>query len=437
MGELQSASVTLAEIIAYIKQTAQTGCLHVRTPDPATGPTAPAALLFAQGRLLDARRDDESGDDLVYRLLGNRAAGYSFERLAADALPTTRSISRLQELLVLAAIGVLEEEDTAPPSAQQAAAFTAATNAPSAPAAVPAPVAPPPPATRRPPRPFRRRNGIPLPPGTPLEIDLPAGSGLMPILDRLEREEVSGYVTWFSDTAEGLLLLYQGQVIDAHWAEVHTPTTLADGHAVRHFAAAALADRGVDRPVAVYQLDPDFVWSYSALAYGAPQSSMQDMDHVRLPALLERLAAAGQTGCVKVVAGHQAAYLFLCNGRTLGEFRALPDGLESAPGRALTLVRQPGSLVDLYSAPSPAELLALNAAAWPVERVADELRRTAVAVLGVKAGQVLTLINGAGSDPRALHHACERAKKATRVFIGPDKHAELSRRMDHLLAHLQ
>ncbi|MDQ2808954.1 MAG: DUF4388 domain-containing protein [Chloroflexota bacterium] len=437
MGELQSASVTLAEIIAYIKQTEQTGCLHVRLPAPAADAGSPATLVFAQGRLLDARQDDESGDDLVYRLLGNRTATYAFDRLSADALPATRSISRLQELLVLATIGVLAEEDAAPPSAQQTQAFTAALDAPDAPAATRAPAAPALPPTLRPPRPFRRRNMIPLPPGDLLEIDVPVGGGLIPILDRLERDEVSGYVTWFSDTAEGLLLLYLGQVIDAHWAEVHTPTTLADGHAVRHFAAAALAERDADRAVAVYRLDPDFVWSYSALAYSAPRSSMQGMDHVRLPALLARLTAEGQTGCVKVVAGNQAAYLFLGGGRPLGEFRALPDGLESAPGRAMTLVNQPGSLVDLYSAPSPAELLALNAAAWPVERVADELRRTAVAVLGVKAGQVLTLINGAGSDPRALTAACERAKKATRVFIGPDKHAELSRRMDRLLAHLQ
>jgi hypothetical protein len=50
---------------------------------------------------------------------------------------------------------------------------------------------------------------------------------------------------------------------------------------------------------------------------------------------------------------------------------------------------------------------------------------------------VLTLITNAGTDPAALQAACARAKQVTRVFIGPDKHAELSRRMDRLLAHLQ
>ena len=72
-----------------------------------------------------------------------------------------------------------------------------------------------------------------------------------------------------------------------------------------------------------------------------------------------------------------------------------------------------------------------------VRTVIDELRRTARDVLGNKAGQVLTLITNAGSDPGALHAACARAKQVTRVFIGPEKHAELSRRLDRLLAHLQ
>lgn len=429
MGELHSASVTLAEILAYIKQTRQTGRLNVRTREIPTTASAPAALTFDQGHLVDARSGDEQGDDLVYRLLSSRDATYSFDRMSPDALPSERTISRVQELLVLAAIGVLSEEDTGAPSDRQSEAFEAAARPP---AAVPAP----PPATeRRHPRPFKRRNMIPLPHGEPayLEMELPAD--FVRLLDLLERDQLSGYVTWFSEGAEGLLLLYQGQVIDAFWAEVQSPATYAERHAVRRFAAA-LGAAGQPH-VEVYTLSPDFIWSYSSLAYGAYQPSEQGLEHVHLSTLLERLAQAGHTGCIKVVAGTQAAYLFLCHGRVLGEFRALPESLEPASGRAAALTAQPGSLVDIYTSPTPSELLALNAAVWPIERVVQELRRTAQDVLGTKAGQVLNLLTNADSDPQALRSACERAKKATRVFIGPDKHEELSRRMDRLLAHLQ
>jgi hypothetical protein len=116
MGELRSASVTLAEIIAYLQQPRQTGRLPVRIQGPAGTAEGPAALIFETGHLVDARNAAESGDDLVYRLLGQREATYSFDRLSADQLPQERTITRVQELLMLAATPLLPEdvsEDTA------------------------------------------------------------------------------------------------------------------------------------------------------------------------------------------------------------------------------------------------------------------------------------------------------------------------------------
>ena len=74
MGELRSGSVSLAEIIAYIKQTSQTGRLTIRNDST---PEVPALLTFEAGHLVDARCDGEVGDDLVYRLLGVRGGAYT------------------------------------------------------------------------------------------------------------------------------------------------------------------------------------------------------------------------------------------------------------------------------------------------------------------------------------------------------------------------
>src|SRR5690349_4196790 len=134
MGELRSGSVSLAEIIAYVKQTNQTGRLTIRSEQNGDPPTM---LAFEAGHLIDAQRDEESGDDLVYQLLGHRGAVYTFEHTADLPPAGARSIARWQELLILAAIGALSEEDAAP----AAPAF------PEAPAGNNAPhVAPPPPA---------------------------------------------------------------------------------------------------------------------------------------------------------------------------------------------------------------------------------------------------------------------------------------------------
>jgi hypothetical protein len=276
---------------------------------------------------------------------------------------------------------------------------------------------------------------IPLPVGAPsYTVDTLPGD-FVGFLDGLERERLSGYVTWVSEGAEGLLLLYQGQVIDAFWAEAQLPATFAEQQAMRRFAAATGAEG--ERHIEVHTLNPAFVHSYSSLAYGANRPQEQALDGGRLREVLARLTARRHTGCLKVVAGNQAAYLFLSHGRLLGEYRALPGALEEAPGRAGHLASQPGSLVDVYTAPPPADLLALNAAAWPTSRVLAELRRAIQEVLGPKAGPALNALAKAGMEPRALKAAAGRDKQVTREFIGPDKYAELSGRIDRLLAHLQ
>ena len=329
MGELRGASVTLAEILAYIKQTRRAGRLLIRADAGAD----PARLFFEDGRLIDARQGAEAGDDVVYRLLGRRDASYTFDRLPASALPTERSVSPMQEMLVLAAIGALAAPEPEPPPVTTPAPVTA-----SAPAA--APVATIAPARRRgrhcagrradrhdpcaapPGAPVPAPQRHPLPPGAPAFADRPLPADFSRLLNLLERDQLSGYVTWFSDGAEGLLLLYYGQVIDAFWAEAQAPATFAEKLAVRRFAAAV--DTAGERHVEVYRLDPDFVWSYSSLAYGAYRSGDQGMDRVQFAPLIDRLERSGHTGCVKVVVNSHAVYVFFCRGRALGEFRALP-----------------------------------------------------------------------------------------------------------------
>ncbi len=484
MGELRSASVTLAEILAYIKQTRQTGRLQIRVAS-ADSAAVPAALTFETGHLVDARRGPESGDDLVYRLVAEHEASFRFDHLPADQLPTDRSISHVQELLLLAALGLLTEEDQQPadaapavdappveapaavpdpdpePAPERTPVLVAAAidaPAPPEPAAVPPAVAPlpadPPPAPPprvappaavpaeppapplpRPARPFRRHNSVPLPPGSTVQtVDVPTG-GFDGFLGTLERRGLSGYVVWRDENAEGLLVLYEGRVIEAFWAEGTSPRVYASDHALRRLAAAA--GTFGRREIEIHKLDAPFVHSYSSIAYGAHHTAHLSLEHVDLPALVKQLGAAAHTGCVKVVAGDEAVYLFLHEGRLLGEFAALPDRLEPARGRSLRLVSAPGSLVDVYTAPPPAELLGLTAGAWPPARVAAELNQAAREVLGTRAGPVISALAAAGTDPQALHAACARAKHITRVFIGPDQHAELSRRLDGLLAHLQ
>jgi hypothetical protein len=492
MGELRSGSVSLAEIIAYIKQTSQTGRLTIRNDST---PEVPALLTFEAGHLVDARCDGEVGDDLVYRLLGVRGGAYTFEHTPGAIVPE-RSIARWQELLILAAIGVLSEDDAAPDEADEPEPPAApAQPAPPAPAAAPVPVmgppptamptppaampAPPapaaPPPTRpdpaspaggkatlilplpplRPPtaadagvgaappvaRPPRRvppfRNPVPLPRTAPVPTGLDApGTDFLALLERLEGERFSGYLAWDPPTAAGRLIFAGGRVVEAQWTEV-SGGVFDSEYAMGRFTNAALTDPQTARNIMAYPLDPNFVWSYSALAGGLDRPQDRSRRGIPWSMLLERTATYRLTGTVQVTAEGATAFAFFCQGRLLGEYEPRDGVLSEAAGRPAVLCAIPNSQMDVFTARERADLPSLNHVAWPVERVAAALGQTALAVLGPRANQIVKLIDGARHDPQALRAACTRARQVTRIFIGAEEYEELGRRMDQLLAHLR
>lgn len=479
MGELRSGSVSLAEIIAYIKQTSQTGRLTIRNDST---PEMPALLTFEAGHLVDARCDGEVGDDLVYRLLGVRGGAYTFEHSPNGAKPVERTIARWQELLILGAIGVLSEDDTAPSPAEEPVAPTpapmpapaprpapppappVATAAPPTPVPVPAggkttlilplpvlltplpghaPAAGPPgpipaevvrPAPRRVP-PFRNPVPPPRPAPVPTGLD-PAGPDFLALLERLEGERFSGYLAWDGPGAAGRLIVVGGRIIEGQWAEASGG--IYDGEAAMgRFTQAALSEPQAARAMGAYPLDPNFVWSYSALAGGLDRPQDRNRRGVPWSMLTERTATYRLTGTVQATAEGATAFAFFCQGRLLGEFEPREGVLIESPGRPALLCAIPTSQVDVFTARERADLPALNHVAWPVERVADALGQAALTVLGPRANQIVKLIDGARHDPQALRAACTRARQVTRIFIGAEEYEELGQRMDQLLAHLR
>jgi hypothetical protein len=203
------------------------------------------------------------------------------------------------------------------------------------------------------------------------------------------------------------------------------------------FTNFALDEPQAARAILAYPLDPNFVWSYSALAGGLDRPQDRDRRGVPWSMLTERTATYRLTGTVQATAEGATAFAFFCQGRLLGEFEPREGVLVESPGRPAFLCAIPNSQVDVFTARERADLPALNHMAWPVERVADALGQTALSVLGPRANQIVKLIDGARNDPQALRAACTRARQVTRIFIGTEEYEELGRRMDQLLAHLR
>jgi hypothetical protein len=304
---------------------------------------------------------------------------------------------------------------------------------------VPGAASPPPapPAMRPIPRhlpPFR--NPVPLPRPAPVAtgLDMP-GTDFLALLERLEEERFSGYLAWDPPTAAGRLVFIGGRVIEAQWTEANGG--IFDGEAAMGRFTNAALNEPTARAIQAYPLDPNFVWSYSAVAGGLDRPQDRNRRGIPWSMLLERTATYRLTGTVQVTAEGATAFAFFCQGRLLGEYEPRNGVLIEAPGRPAGLCAGPTSQMDVYTAQERADLPALNHIAWPVERVAAALGQAALAVLGPRANQIVKLIDGARHDPQALRAACTRARQVTRIFIGAEEYEELGRRMDQLLAHLR
>jgi hypothetical protein len=252
-------------------------------------------------------------------------------------------------------------------------------------------------------------------------------------VDRLEQEHFSGYLSWVGEAAAGRLLLLQGLIIEAQWAD--GTGAVEQEPALRRVLAAAPGGGGGS--LTAHALDSSFVWSYSALRAGHDRPQDRNLSNVQWPVLLARALERRLTGVVQVTAGDEQAFLFLYQGRGLGEYRPAGFWLEAAPGAGGALCGRAGSRVDVFTAREPGELETLNYVLWPVERVAAALGQEALAVLGPRGQQVVKLLAGAGADAQALRAACARARQVTRIFIGVEEYEQLGRRWDALLARLR
>lgn len=105
MSEQKTNSFSIIEILQYVRKNAQTGRLLFEQQG-----TTLAELYFSKGHLVHARNEKVSGDDVVYQLIGNKTAQIRWER---NLRPTEETVSKMEEALLLGAMGILTEDDEA------------------------------------------------------------------------------------------------------------------------------------------------------------------------------------------------------------------------------------------------------------------------------------------------------------------------------------
>ncbi len=396
MAGLSSDDASLAEMIAYVINRHHSGCLLVRRRE--SGAVQDARLYFDGGHLVDARLGDEAGDDIVYRTLGAKDR-LEFGWQSGIAAPG-HSISRPDEYFLMATLGIdaamLADGESA--GARRAAAALQQTPAPTQ-SEAPAPPPQPSPSEQMAAQPdlvesahlhFSRRDSLPMPQGRPISLNEALGNSprhllsldqeadLGVLLDGLSKGEFSGYLCWERKGSRGTLMFYRGQIIDALWGEVAgkfgmgnsapTANNASSGAAYRQIAADA-EQENIRSFASLYALDDEFVYSYSALAYGENLLGSRSSRDVSLANLLASLERNRHSGCVRLTLEQRgeaaddvpdavSAYIFFSSGRELGRYIEEEGALQADAAAPNALARNQHTLIDIYTAP-PREAFAI------------------------------------------------------------------------------
>lgn len=354
MPEQKSNSYSIIEILQYVRKNSQTGRLLFDENGVIL-----AELYFTKGHLVHAKNDKDSGDDVVYQLIGNRTAAIRWER---NTPSPDETVTKTEEVLLLGALGILTEEDaddalSSVTPETETAMDTAFENAPIASEITPAPRQPQPPQrvvevpvrqpepviksaepantilddpevmlgsdetdstpalssvpaalegmsrlqamlgdeVLRPPR-FRRWSGLPLPFVNAYAFD-PSDRQVKTSYDLLWREKFSGLLTCVFGQIEALILLYKGRSVHSRFAEGRN--VFKDQNALRRIVDITLptTEKNV---VLIYPLEAEFIHSYAALIMGEPELTGLSSQSVKINKLLGTLEQAQRTGVVHV-----------------------------------------------------------------------------------------------------------------------------------------
>lgn len=103
MSEQKTNPFSIIDILQYVRKNAQTGRLLLHEQGRQI-----AELFFTKGHLIHARNEKVVGDDVVYQLLSNKTAQIRWER---NVTPAEETVSKMEEVLLLGALGILTEAD--------------------------------------------------------------------------------------------------------------------------------------------------------------------------------------------------------------------------------------------------------------------------------------------------------------------------------------
>jgi hypothetical protein len=205
-------------------------------------------------------------------------------------------------------------------------------------------------------RPPESRQLYPVPPGEPviegLRSDFVALERMLPAL---QNEEFTGYLRVHDETLNGVVLLNEGQVIEALF---DIPPAVATGHrALSQVASVVLKGEGV---VDLFELDEDMVISIYQLLTAPTIYSRLFARFVDVAGLIAYLSDEGINGSVVASNGDERGIMLFRDGVLLTAYTSRSNQPDSSEGMLMELFQNATTEIEVRGGPVPDAIPALD-----------------------------------------------------------------------------
>lgn len=183
-----------------------------------------------------------------------------------------------------------------------------------------------------------------IPKGKPLEhVGPPAGLNLPERLSTLKSQHFTGYLHFGFSGAQALLLLEEGKLISAFYEAV-------GDFGIRGLDATKELCRLVRSgqwTLTISSLPKELTVCLHALFHGVPYQRGQEVRHVDMRALLDRLKSERVTGTLRFYTGEHSAFVYYHHGALQGFFRDGIDQVEVEATETQQVAALPGARFEV------------------------------------------------------------------------------------------
>jgi len=174
----------------------------------------------------------------------------------------------------------------------------------------------------------------------------PARINIPEAMEKLRVGKFTGYLRFDAPQGCGVIIFETGKLVSALFVDSDGKQRLIAYDAIsKIFEISIMGDAALN----IYKLTPQLALEIHALLHGKYIYKEQDLKLIDVRALLNKVAADGLTGCLRIYAAERTALIFYDEGHALGFFHDGSFELQTTADLSSSIARLPDAKIDLLA----------------------------------------------------------------------------------------